>query len=546
MKIKKIVSLFLIISALFICMGVVSANETTQDYIPDEVQQIPDTSSDIITTYDDIKTETIDNFNNEIVTNENYTNEVEINDKNNVISTNNNSDDKIEINKNSVDKTVKTDIDLNDFKNIIDTSAIGNVINTSAIGNIINTTDIDNVINTSEIKNIINSIDMNYLTDISDIIKSNIEGISNNIRGFSGQNFSFTIKIPSIGNISENIPTAVLKINGKTLAKSKVINGSVSFNFTVPSLKEGKHVLTIKVDYGLSFERNITLEIYKRNVSITTDKKASFAGENVTVKANVTTDNFNVIYDKAILKIAGKTLAKANVINGVATFKFTTPDLREGTYDMVIKTGPNTLYNEANATQKFSVYRNNLTIKAEDMTGFAGQKATINANFYTDGVKNINNIPAVLKVNGNSVAKSTIKEGVAIFYFNVPTIKKGSYDLFIKVGESTFYNAANVTKKLTVLSQNITITTGTVKGYAGQGANLIANFVSSDNKKVNITKSVLKINGKTLANNAVVNGVANYSFTIPKVDAGNYTLTIKTGDTTLYNSATKTTKLTVL
>ncbi|RAP51031.1 MAG: hypothetical protein BZ138_06050, partial [Methanosphaera sp. rholeuAM270] len=289
-----------------------------------------------------------------------------------------------------------------------------------------------------------------------------------------------------------------------------------------------------------------TLSIYKRNVTISTDDISSFAGENVTVKAKVKSGDSNVLIDKAILKIAGKTVAKAHVVNGIAVFKFTTPDLREGNYDLIVKTGPNTLYNAANITQKFTVYRNNITITADNMTGVAGKLASLRATFYSNGVKNINNIASVLKINGTTVARSTINDGVAIFYFTVPTIKSGTYDMLIKVGDSTFYNVASLTNKITITTQKITITTTNVKGYVGSRVNLVANFVSSDNERVNISKSVLKLNGKTIDTKAVVNGKASYSFIIPDLKVGDYTLTIKTGDTSAYSSAVKTTVLTVL
>jgi hypothetical protein len=350
-------------------------------------------------------------------------------------------------------------------------------------------------------------------------------------------------------NYSVNLPTTLVKIDGKTIARSRVINGSAVLKFTVPELRAGNHTLTFKTGATLftpSFERNITLNIYKRNVTIKATDASSFAGENVTVNATVKLGKINVLIDKAVLKIAGKTVAKTRVVNGKAVFKFTTPDLRKGTYDMVVKTGSNTLYNGATVKQKFTVNRNNITIKATNMTGVAGKMASLKATFYSKGVKNINNIASVLKINGSTVARSTINDGVAIYYFTVPAIKSGSYDLLIKVGDSTFYNAASLTNRITVNAQNISIKAGTISGYAGKRVNLVANFVSSDNERADISKSVLKLNGKTIDNKAVVNGTAKYSFIIPDLKPGSYTLTIKTGDTSLYKSATKTTVLTVL
>ena len=118
--------------------------------------------------------------------------------------------------------------------------------------------------------------------------------------------------------------------------------------------------------------------------------------------------------------------------------------------------------------------------------------------------------------------------------------------MLIKIGESTYYNPANITKTLTVYAKNVTISANSITAYAGQKTNLIAKFSTSNSTKINIPTSVLKIDGNTITRQSVVNGVVNYSFVMPSLKPGNYIATIKSGDTTLYNQAVATTKVTIL
>lgn len=473
-------------------MTAVSANETTQNNVQNEIQQTTDTTTNSITANtQDTKTEII--------------------------------------NKNINNQTIKT-ATKDSTKNIEKSSADNKKEDSSQ----------DNTVSSAI------AASKNSKLNIS----ISIQKISaKDYKVFSGQNVTLTSKVTTEKDIEVNISTAILKINGKTVTKTNVTNGISVFNFIVPDLKEGKHIITLKTaETSLyhSAERNITITIYKRNVTITANNMTSYAGKEVLVAANVKSGNKNVLVTKAILKVAGKTVSKSTVINGLTLFKFTTPNLREGTYDMVIKTGTNTLYNGGSLKNKFTVYRNNLTLTANNLTEKAGKTVSLTAKFTSKSAKTINNIPAVIKINGTTITKTTIKNGVATFNFKIPALKRGTYKLLIKTGDSTFYNGASLTNKLTVYAQNITITANEVQAYAGENVNLVANFVSTDKTKANIANSVIKLNGKTLTNKAVVNGVANYSFTVPNVSAGKYNLTIISGDTTLYNSATKTTTLTVL
>ena len=150
-----------------------------------------------------------------------------------------------------------------------------------------------------------------------------------------------------------------------------------------------------------------------------------------------------------------------------------------------------------------------------------------------------------MKINNKTYATSSVVNGTARYTFTVPNLSSGNYSILIKSGDTKNYNAANITKTLTILRQNVSITSSDITAYPGNTTTLTAQF-TSNGVKVNISNTVLKINGNTTAYSSVVNGVAKYTFTVPNLDAGNYTILIKSGDTSNYNAANVTRTLTVV
>ena len=389
----------------------------------------------------------------------------------------------------------------------------------------------------------------NSSNEVKENSKTNIRVDASDVKAFSSQNISLKYNVYSEDNSKVNIRNAILKINDRTVSKTNVTEGIVNFNFIVPSLNEGNHTITIKTGETNIYQQSVinkTLSIYRRNITITTNNFTSFAGKNNILKVCVkTTDNnMNVNISKIIIKISGKTVSSSSVVNGIAMFNFTTPDLRNGTYDMILKTGDTTLYNHAEFLGKFRVNRQNLLISSHDLTSYAGQKISLTTNIQTKGYKNITNIPILLKINNSTIISTKINNSNIKFDFITPYLKKGDYPILIKIGESTFYNSAEITKKLTIYAKNITITSNNLTGYAGKNLSFVVKFTSGY-ENVNISNSVIKLNEATITNQKVINGVATYSFIVPKLKEGNYSLTIKTGDTVLYNNATKNIRFTI-
>ena len=143
----------------------------------------------------------------------------------------------------------------------------------------------------------------------------------------------------------------------------------------------------------------------------------------MTVAAKITNAN-GINLTKVLLKIAGKTVTSTSVVNGVANFTLTTPNLKKGTYDMQVITGESTIYNQTTITKKVNIYRNNLTITATNLYSFAGKSLSYTAIITSQGYKSITNIPATLKIAGKTLSKSKVTNGKLTFNFTVPNPEK--------------------------------------------------------------------------------------------------------------------------
>lgn len=284
--------------------------------------------------------------------------------------------------------------------------------------------------------------------------RSDIKITANNITSYSGKNITYKAKVTTDNNTKVSISTAVLKINGKSITKSNITNGTVSFNFIIPTLKEGNHTITITTGQTNSYTAatvNNTLSIYKQNVTITLTNKTSYAGKNISITARVKANNAYINISKCVLKLSGTTIATSKVINGTANFTFTTPNVKAGTYPLYMITQETTLYNSANITRTITINRQNLTVSASNITSYAGKNITYNVNFKSKTSNNATNIPAVLKINDITVAKANITNSKAIFTFTTPNLSAKTYDILVKIGDSKFFNAANITRTLTIV-----------------------------------------------------------------------------------------------
>ena len=284
----------------------------------------------------------------------------------------------------------------------------------------------------------------------------------------------------------------------------------------------------------------------KKDVNIKVNSLTSTAGQKVNVIANMTTtDNTKVNISNSVLKISNMTVASSKVVNGVANFTFTMPQISAGSYTMLVKTGETTSLNSANATANLNVIRQNITVKTSNITTYAGKNVTLKATFTTDNLKKINMTNSVLKINGLTVASSSISNGTASYTFTVPNLGAGTKTVQIITGTTSLFNSNTANSTMTVNRQNLTVKFSNITTVAGRQVTLKATFNGQYLKNINLTNSVLKIANLTVASAKVVNGTASYTFTVPNISAGTYDMQVVTGTTSLFNNKTTTGKITI-
>lgn len=403
--VNKKILFFLII--FFISITAVSAANVTDSSIQ---------NSNNLTTNNDCQSQVIEH--NERIINETSS-----------VQTNN-------VEKSSVIQTSNSENNSEDYQSQVKSNTLGENTSTKVSNNLTTNTENSKSVNLTSNTNTIKSVN-DTASDYSDnttskILKQNITIKTNNITAHAGEQIFINATVKTVNGTNVNNVKAVAKINGKTIANGVIQNGTVRFNYTLPSWHAKIYNITIKVGDTHTTNNNqvnSTLSIYKLNTVITTDN-LTFAqrGKNVTLVAHVNDNLTNTVnYNKVAFKINGKTIGTANVINGTATINYKVPSTANGIYNITIIYGENTLYKSAVSNTKLKVIGNSInSFTQEDIL-----KAANTVKLY----KQLNKtLPKYVMINNTKVSMSDLlylmcqslnsNSSLVQGYFNTPTVTK--------------------------------------------------------------------------------------------------------------------------
>lgn len=259
-------------------------------------------------------------------------------------------------------------------------------------------------------------------------------------------------------NIKVNLPKNIngklnLKLNGMTINNSKVINGSYTYKYDIPTqLSKANYTLNaiIQTNDKKVLRKNITVSIPKRDVTTAITIKNNTpieAGSTIEVVATIKMGKNNVNHGYVTFKINNQTFAsKIRVVNGTARATYTIAQtLKVKDYEIsIVYSGDENKKSNRNKTT-LSVKKHMVHVDFDSLDLFADSENPIRVYFYDS---NNNFIPygqAGYKINGKTINSSLqIDEGVVIINIKTPRVKDGEtlkQTMTLKVGENNNHYA---------------------------------------------------------------------------------------------------------
>lgn len=206
-------------------------------------------------------------------------------------------------------------------------------------------------------------------TGMLNITKTNVKLESKDMTVYTGE----TITINQTLFDSNNNPiygntTVAVKINGVTVKNTKIVNGNLLVNITVPSIKAGKNVLTIILGENNRYNSvsvNSTLTVLKQDPVIKIEKITAKPGEYVTLKATIVSNvtKTPVTSGNYVFKINGMTVNNTdeytfeqvtvqNITNGIATLStYMDISANDGVYNVTVVYSGNNHINSGRSTE---------------------------------------------------------------------------------------------------------------------------------------------------------------------------------------------------
>ncbi|MEE1117270.1 MAG: hypothetical protein VZR33_06100 [Methanosphaera sp.] len=310
---------------------------------------------------------------------------------------------------------------------------------------------------------------------------------------------------------------------------------------------------------------NIIKELTKPplNTTITINPIKSSIGSITNITAKITDENGNrVTGGKAVFKVNGITLKDeynnviyAHVNDGIASINYKVQDvwIKDTSYVEAVY-GGTANYSEARtkATDVLDISPgiSTITLEKQTVTAKSGQTVTLRAKIVDATGDNINKGKVVFKLNGKTlkdengeVLYAQVKNGEAVLDYTIPSIYSAkSYTLTAVFGGGN-YQRAETTGNLILEKQAVTISTDTIT--TTKGKTTIKGKITDETGKllVTSTKLAIKINQKTILNNATsINGTMDVSFNTT-LRPGTYELTIISGENSIYKKGTLSTVL---
>lgn len=367
--------------------------------------------------------------------------------------------------------------------------------------------------------------------------KTNVVINSGNVNGHPGENVTFTGNVTDVNNNTVNTGQVVVKLNDKTVAKTKVYNGSFTVNYTIPANFAGRYY-KLKYVYGENnqynrYELNRTLVVPLNNVLIPTSLTASgvnvHPGENVAFRGFVIGENNTVVNTGTVMiKINDKTMARSTVRNSSFVINYRIPlNFTSDIYTLLYVYAENNQYARStffnfvrvshDALPQVRINAGNMRARASENIIFTGNVTNSNNTKVTSG-----NI--IVKINSKTAAKTAVHNGTFTVNYTIPSnYAAKNYRLQYIYAQNSHYGRYELNRTLTLTRDTtlpkVTIRAGNVTSYPGSDVIFTGRIVDSKNKAVNFGQVVIKVNDKTVSKATVHNGTFSGNYSVPPLYA---------------------------
>ncbi|MCD7781980.1 MAG: hypothetical protein LUG89_04740 [Methanosphaera sp.] len=353
------------------------------------------------------------------------------------------------------------------------------------------------------------------------------------------------------GNLANGTIQATITIDGMEY-DAQFVDGVLVFNYDVDSsVAVGNYPITINTTnttYYKNATRNMTLSVEKNYTYISSSSNL-YATKNTVVLINATlySNNAVVTYKTpAIIKINDKLVYNGYFVDGLLQYELNlTNKYTADAYNITIIAQETTKYSEASKIINITLKKRNTYINSSNVYSTSGDKIIIKATVYDYLTKQpiVGQSKLCIKINQVTLDTITINNGELIYEYSNNYSAK-TYNITIISGENTIYNTSQWDGYLIVNKTYIKIATQNIKTDSMSNITISAKLLVDDNLINETLKTVIKIDGKTIATVNATAGQINLPFNLTSdYTAGVHNITIKTTDTTEYLSSTTTSQL---
>lgn len=279
-------------------------------------------------------------------------------------------------------------------------------------------------------------------------------------------------------------------------------------------------------------------------------------GDKTTIKTTITLNNTPINEGMLEYYINGIYQEKTSINNGISQINITFH--QSGNNVIMVKFNETKNYKTTINTTTIYVDKIPVKIKVTPINTTTSQLVSLKAQITDSNGNNVNEGMVLFKVEGITVGKATVENGIATLLYVIPSWKNiiTSKNILATYTGTNKYNQNTNTSQINVFKSNaiITITTNNNNFKVGQTLSITVK-ITTDNQLslVNEGKVVFKINGKSLKDTegnviyvTVKNGFATLNYTIPYTfSAKNYTIST-TFSSNNYNRIENNTMITIL
>lgn len=250
---------------------------------------------------------------------------------------------------------------------------------------------------------------------------------------------------------------------------------------------------------------------------------------------------------EACIKVNNVTIKNMQISNGKILHAYINNYSSEK-YNLTIKFGGNDIYESSQWDGNIYLNKTEIKITTNNINTKSHKTINIKANLYENNKLATGEINAIIKINDITISSQTVTDGKINCNYTLPDhIGSGTYTITIKTGETGKYYNASTNAKLIVTKNYKYINTTNIKTKVNETINIKAQLLDEEGKLINKTTGCcVKIDGITIENLNVTDGLINFNYTLPEnMKAGNYTMLFKAAESTGYMHATKTVVLEV-